>query len=222
MGREHGREEAGGTGCGQEQEACIAKEGPLFSFFPFVQGCLPYSLPINYYDYNLFSHIALSSCVPVVSFLCLLLFVVWSLVLVELSSGNWDYHRLFPHSTSYPPHRLPGEGGSYPTSYSLCKTDVETVFWLLYFPCPKQKFIFLWRERKNWKPWSSLFEQLVRKKMVMSCLLPPQCQVVFMEEHETDEATSSLSMKQYKEVMQCVGSQHRTTCKGWTNSVPLS
>lgn len=47
----------------------------------------------------------------------LLLFLVWSL---ELNSMNWDSHRLFPHSTSYPTRRLPREGGNYPAPYSLC------------------------------------------------------------------------------------------------------
>lgn len=32
----------------------IAKGGPLFPFFPLFQACLPYSLPINCYNCNLF------------------------------------------------------------------------------------------------------------------------------------------------------------------------
>lgn len=128
----------------------------------------------------------------------LLLFFVWSLVLVELSSGNWDSHRLFPHSTSNPSRRLPREGGSYPASYCLPKT--KTGFWSL-SSLSQAKLILLWTEKKNWKPWSSFSEQLVRKKMVVGCTLPPQCEVVFMAEHMTGEATLSLSMRQYKEVM---------------------
>lgn len=181
--------------------ASIAKGGRLFSFFPFVQACLPYSLPTNYYYYHLFSDIALSSYIPVMSYVR-----ASSLPCVVCVCGAqfWElgFYRLFPHSTSYPTGTLPGEGGSYPASYSLCKTDVETGFWPLYLPCPKQKLILLWREKKNWKPWTSLFEQLVRKKMVMGCLLPPQCQVVFMAEYMTNKATLSLSMRQYKKAMQ--------------------
>lgn len=202
-----GAEEATGTGCRWEQEASVwqqalQREVLYFPFFPLSKlvsliPCPPTTIIMTFFQ-TLLCHPTYQSCLMFV----LLLFLVWSLVLVELNSGNWDSHRLFPHSTSYPTGTLPGEIGSHPVSYSLCKTDVETVFWPLYRPCPKQKLILLWREKKTWKPWSSLFEQLVRKKMVTGCLLPPQCQVVFMAEHMTNEATLSLSMRQYKKAIQ--------------------
>lgn len=68
-----GAEEARGTGCRWEQEASVwqqalQREVLYFLFFPFVQACLPYSLPTNYYYYDLFSDIALSSYIPVMSY----------------------------------------------------------------------------------------------------------------------------------------------------------
>lgn len=53
----------------------------------------------------------------------------------------------------------------------------------------------------------------------MSYLIPPQSQVVFMAEHMTSKDTN-VSMRQCKEVIQCVGSQQRTICKNWTNCPP--
>lgn len=44
---------------------------------------------------------------------------------------------------------------------------------------------------------------------------PPQCHVVFVAVHMTDQATLSLYMRWYKEA----GSPQRTTCNSWTNSV---
>lgn len=128
-----GAEEARGTGCRWEQEASVwqqalQREVLYFLFFPLSKlvsliPCPPTTIIMTFFQ-TLLCHPTYQSCLMFV----LLLFLVWSLVLVELNSGNWDSHRLFPHSTSYPTGTLPGEIGSHPVSYSLCKTDVETVF----------------------------------------------------------------------------------------------
>lgn len=108
MRREHGREEARETGCGWEEEASVWQalqtEVLYFLFFPLCQlVSLTPSPPITIINiisfHTFFSHSAYQLCLLM---FVLLLFLVWSLLLRKLNSGNWDSHVLFPHSFSYP------------------------------------------------------------------------------------------------------------------------
>lgn len=140
-----------GTG-GFCMAASIAKGGPLFSFFPFLQACLPYSLPTNYYYYHLFSDIALSSYIPVMSYvhassLPCGLWCLWSSI---LATGILTGFFLIPPHILLE-HCLGKEAASLLLIPSA-KLMWKQFFGLFIFPIPSKSSYFSGEKRRTGNP----------------------------------------------------------------------